>query len=215
MARWTKLTYLDITNTILSFMPIFPSTLIHLETDEIIINLGTFNRDEKAYFQLPKLEYLGVNNSELFALVNDIANPALVSGSLKTLDTGAQDITIETRGRNSWLQTLPAPSAALKTISLYKQMELPENVIIAVLRQYPNLKMVDLRFTSVTGSTLRELFERENKPDFIQLEGCVDCYHDAIEAAREAGIEVSHELAPRKKTYNGKRHPTYPRLLHY
>lgn len=196
MSSWTKLTYLDIRGIRFTSMPVFPSTLTHLEAANVSINSRSFV-DEKVVFPFSKLGYFSIENSNLFAIVNDMANPALASGSLKTLKLGSVRHVTETNCLNDWTQTLPAYSAALENLSLYEHIGLPEETIIAVLRQFPNLKVVDLARTDATGSTLRELFERENKPKLVNMENCVKCYHDAVEAAREAGIEVMHELAPR------------------
>lgn len=197
MSRWTKLMYLDICCARFASMPLFPSTLTHLEAVDVSISSHRFDTDQEVVFPLSKLEYLNVEGSELFAVVNDMASPALTSGSLKTLKVGCVRGFTRANGRNDWTQTLPAPSAALETLSLYEHIELPEKTMIAVLRQFPNLKEVDLSRTGATGSTLRELFEREIKPKFVNMKNCESCYHDAVEAAREAGIEVWHELAPK------------------
>lgn len=199
ISNWTKLSYLDIYKSRFMSMPVFPSTLTHLKARAVRIGGDEFDAYQKAVFPFEKLEYLSVEDSDLFTLINDMANPALTSGSLKTLKVGSDIGAIETTSRNDWTQTLPAPSTALETLSLDQRNELPEQTIMAVLRQYPNLKEVDLAFTLVTGSTLRELFERENKPEYINVKHCPDCYHDAVEVARQAGIEVDYELAPKNK----------------
>lgn len=201
MSRWTKLTHLDISGTQFTVMPVFPNTLTHLDAWKVVIA-----SDEEGFFVLPKLEYLNVTDSRLFTAVNDIANPALASGSLKELHVGSNATAVGTDRRNSWLESLPLPSLKLKALSLNAQTELPEKTMIALLRQYPNLKKVDLSYTGATGSTLRELFERENKPDFIDMQGCEGCHYDAVEAARKAGIQVVHELAPKYKAYKGRPH---------
>lgn len=209
LASWIKLTYLDVSKTRFHSIPTFPGTLTHFaasETTGVASDLIAYS--ELDNFHFPNLEYLDVNDSDFSICVNDIANPGLISGSLKTLDLGGAAF-LRDIGSHRWPENLPAPSPALETLSLRSQTELPEKIIISLLRQYPNLKNVDLGVTGVTGSTLRELFQRENKPNFIDLEGCDDCYYDAVEAARESGIEVLHELAPKKKMYKGKRHPTY------
>lgn len=202
MSSWTKLTHLDISSTQFTIMPVFPSTLTHLNAWKVAIA-----SDEEGFFVLPKLEYLNVTDSRLFTVVNDIANPALASGSLKELHAGNNATAVRTDSRNSWLESLPLPSLHLISLSLNTQTELPEKTMIALLRQYPNLKKVDLSYTGATGSTLRELFERENKPDFIDMRGCESCHYDAVEVAREAGIQVLHELAPKKTPYKGIHHP--------
>lgn len=202
MTSWTKLTYLDTSFAYFSSMPVFPSTLTHLEAGGvrvIRVDEDEFDPNQKAVFPFPNLEYLSVEDSELFSVINDMANPALTSNSLKTLKVGSDNGCIHTNSRNDWSKTLPAPSATLETISLHERFELSEESIIAVLRQYPNLKCVDLGRTEITGSTLRELFDRENKPEFINLGHCMSVYYDAVEAARAAGIEVSHNLAPKNK----------------
>ncbi|KAL5350162.1 hypothetical protein ACLOAV_005199 [Pseudogymnoascus australis] len=196
MTNWSKLTYLDVSQTEFTSMPIFPSTLTYLEAGGVWIGLGEFDHDQKEFF-LPKLKYLGIVDSHLFKVVNDIANPALASGSLKELMVGVNDATLATNDKNSLYKSVPAPSSVLTTLSLDSHFDLPENIIVTILRQYPNLKNVYLRHTGVTGSTLRELFERDNKPDLIDLRGCSDCYYDAVEAARGAGIDVRHDLAPK------------------
>lgn len=131
-----------------------------------------------------------------------MANPSLISGSLKTLHIGDMSFS----GRisfvgldfpapfDTWHGTIPAPSMQLEVLSLQNSYELSEREILAMLRQYPNLKRIDLSRTRVTGSTVRELLERENKPLFINLEYCDECHHDAVEAARNAGIEVNYRL---------------------
>jgi hypothetical protein len=203
MSSWTKLTYLDIWGTRFISMPVFPSTLTHLEVADVTIGSHSFV-DEKVVFPFSKLEYLSVENSDLFLILNDMANPALASGSLKTLNLGCVRSFRGANSRNDWTQTLPSYSAALETLSLYEHIELPEKTIIAVLRRFPNLKEVDLSSTGATGSTLRELFERENKPKLVNMKNCANCYHDAVEAAREAGIEVWHELAPKNNKTDNK-----------
>lgn len=208
MAGWTKLTHLDISGTQFTCLPVFPSTLVHLEAEGARLSLADDSEldQKKDFFHLPKLEYLGVINSGFFDVVNDLANLALASGSLKELYVGDNG-PITTNSRNSWLKSLPAPSSSLTTLSLHEEVELPENIIIALLRQYPNLQDVILSYTSATGSTLRELFERKNKPAYVDMEGCEGCYYDAVEAARKVGIEVAHQLAPKKKVNKGGRHP--------
>ncbi|OBT79596.1 hypothetical protein VF21_01241 [Pseudogymnoascus sp. 05NY08] len=203
MSSWTKLTYLNLFRTRFDSMPALPSTLTHLEAEDVSIISHRFDTDEKFVFPLSKLEYLSVEGGDLFAIVNDIANPGLTSGSLKTLKVGCTGL-IRTNTHNDWIKILPAPSAALENLSLYEQIELPEKTIIAVLRQFPNLKEVDLTRTVATGSTLRELFERDNKPKLVNMKNCTNCYHDAVEAAREAGIEVMHELAPKNSKTDRK-----------
>ncbi|OBT89612.1 hypothetical protein VE02_01763 [Pseudogymnoascus sp. 03VT05] len=203
MSSWAKLTYLNLFRTRFDSMPVLPSTLTHLEAEDVSIISHRFDTDEKFVFPLSKLEYLSVEGGDLFAIVNDMANPGLTSGSLKTLKVGCTGL-IRTNTHNDWIKILPAPSAALEILSLYEQIELPEKTIIAVLRQFPNLKEVDLTRTGATGSTLRELFERENKPKLVNMKNCTNCYHDAVEAAREAGIEVMHELAPKNSKTDRK-----------
>ncbi|ELR07439.1 hypothetical protein VC83_03125 [Pseudogymnoascus destructans] len=203
MSSWTKLMYLYISGTRFDSMPVFPSTLTHLEAVHVGIISDRFDTDEKLVVPLSKLEYLSVEGGDLFAIVNDMANPGLTSGSLKTLKVGCIG-SIRTNTHNDWSRMLPAPSAALEALSFCERIGLPEKTIIAVLRQFPNLKEVDLSRTEATGSTLRELFERENKPKFINMKDCTNCYHDAVEAAREAGIEVWHELAPKNNKTDSK-----------
>lgn len=203
MSSWTKLTYLDIRGIRFTSMPVFPSTLTHLEAANVSINSRSFV-DEKVVFPFSKLEYLSIENSDLFFILNDMTNPALASGTLKTLKLGCARLFREANSHNDWTQTLPSYSAALETFSLYELINLPEKTIIAVLRQFPNLKEVDLSRTGATGSTLRELFERENKPKLVNMKNCANCYHDAVEAAREAGIEVWHELAPKNNKTDSK-----------
>ncbi|OBT64352.1 hypothetical protein VE03_05814 [Pseudogymnoascus sp. 23342-1-I1] len=199
MASWRKLTHLDISLTQFTSVPVFPTTLTHLEAERVHVSSTNSEFDQKDFFQLPKLEYLNVKDSDLFTVVNDMVNLALVSGSLKELHVGSNSVMAQTSNHNSWLQTLPAPSPALTTLSLRGLVELPEKVMIAILRQYPNLETVNLAYTGATGSTLRELFEREKKPRYVDMEGCDGCYYDAVEAARGAGIDVWHELAPKNK----------------
>ncbi|KFY37373.1 hypothetical protein V494_04775 [Pseudogymnoascus sp. VKM F-4513 (FW-928)] len=197
-SSWTKLRYLDISGTGFPVLPVLPSTLTHLETRNANLGFYTFDPDQNDVPVLSKLEYLGIENSIFSTVVNDMANPSLTSGSLKTLKLGGNANSYSQCGsRNDWTYTLPAHSAALETLSLAQNIELPEKTIIDVLRQFPNLKEVDLSYTCSTGSTLRELFERENKPRFVNMMNCTNCYHDAVEAARGAGIEVRHELAPK------------------
>lgn len=197
MSSWTKLTYLDIWHTQFTSVPVFPSSLTYLEAEGVVIGLNDFEFDQKDFFQLPKLEYLSIKNSDFFTVVNDMANPALASGSLKELCVCSNSIMTQTSNRNNWFKSLPAPSSALTMLSLRGHFDLPENIIIALLRRYPNLEGVGLGHTSVTGSTVRELFERKKKPDYVDLEGCDSCYYDAVDAARKAGIDVRHELAPK------------------
>ncbi|KFY77814.1 hypothetical protein V499_02877 [Pseudogymnoascus sp. VKM F-103] len=203
MSSWTKLTHLDILGTRFDSMPVLPSSLTHLEAADVGIISHRFDTDEKFVFPLSKLEYLSVEGGDLFAIVNDMANPGLTSGSLKTLKAGHIGPT-HTDTHNDWIKMLPAPSAALETLSLCERIGLPEKTIIAVLRQFPNLKEVDLSRTEATGSTLRELFERENKPKLVNMKNCTNCYHDAVEAARRVGIEVWHELAPKNNKTDSK-----------
>ncbi|OBU00756.1 hypothetical protein VE01_01171 [Pseudogymnoascus verrucosus] len=203
MSSWTKLTHLDILGTRFDSMPVLPSSLTHLEAADVGIISHRFDTDEKFVFPFSKLEYLSVEGGDLFAIVNDMANPGLTSGSLKTLKVGHIGPT-HTDTHNDWIKMLPAPSAALETLSLCERIGLPEKTIIAVLRQFPNLKEVDLSRTEATGSTLRELFERENKPKLVNMKNCTNCYHDAVEAARRVGIEVWHELAPKNNKTDSK-----------
>lgn len=211
MSSWTKLTYLDISNTHFVSVPIFPSTLTHLEAAFVGIASYSSNLDvdREAVFPFSKLEYLSVEGGALGIIVNDMANPALTSGSLKTLKVGCEYSSIRGENRNDWIHTLPAYSPALKTLWLDRNVELPEETIITVLRQFPNLKEVNLSGTGATGSTLRELFERDSKPEFVDMRHCENCYHDAVEVAREAGIEVRHELAPKNNKMGRKLRDQY------
>ncbi|KFX87729.1 hypothetical protein O988_09312 [Pseudogymnoascus sp. VKM F-3808] len=208
MTSWAKLTFLNIMGTQFTSMPIFPSTLTHLEAERVKVGFGNFDPDQKDFFQLPNLKYLSINNSNLFTFVNDLANPALASGSLKELHVDGNSTATETHNRNSWVQTLPATSLKLRTLSLAEQTELPEKTIIELLRQYPNLQDINLSFTEATGSTLRELFERDSKPVNVDMAGCSGCHYDAVEAARGAGINVTHHLWQKEKVHKGRNRPS-------
>lgn len=209
-SSWSELAYLDINKTRFTSIPKFPSTLIHLNVEEIkTLGINDFENLPKDYFQFPNLEHLSVDGSDFAIALNEMADPGLLSGSLMTLNIGDSSHFGREHPYQTWPKAMPASSSTLRTLSLRLQTELREKTIIKMLCQYPNLKEVDLAHTGITGSTLVVLFERENRPEFIDLEGCDDCYYDAVEAARETGIEVLHELAPKKKMYKGRIHPTY------
>jgi len=202
-SEWKDLTYLDIAGLSFNIVPKFPAILKHLDVSYIgNFELGDFKALPKDYFSFPDLEYLSVQSSTFVFALNEIANPGLISGSLKTLNIGdstffGQDLDTLSE---TWPGTMPTPSTQLEVLSLYGQYGLPERKILAMLRQYPNLKRINLGQTRVTGSTVRELFERENKPSFINLNYCDECHYDAVEAARKVGIEVSHQLDTKTRT---------------
>lgn len=199
--EWKNLTHLDIRDTHFEGIPKFPETLKHLNVDRIPdLAPAGFRNLPKDYFYLPQLEYLSMVKSSFAASLNDIAEAGLASGTLRTLILGcSSNFREDDDPYRAWPASMPAPSANLEALSLSELYELSESTILAFLRQYPNLKWLDLRYTAITGSTLRELFERENKPQFIDVSHCESCHHDAVEAARAAGIVIRQMQAPRKK----------------
>lgn len=214
-ASWKSLKHLDIERLRTTHMPTFPLTLQYLDlsdigsvaVDELERPVNDDGTVDGSLFHLPELVHLNVEGSDFTRFMHELSLAGLASGTLKTLKIGDTSIFApQDDPYVGWPVRMPRPSESLRALSVQGLSHISEGLIIQLLERYPNLDEVDLSETTITGSTLRILFEREHKPQIIEAVGCSKVSRDAVEAARNHCIDVISEYAPQKQIYNGRKH---------
>jgi hypothetical protein len=81
----------------------------------------------------------------------------------------------------------------------------PEMEILLFLRRFPQLRFVDLSYTSITGVVVKELMTREVGPlKWLGVNGCTSLSSDAVGYARSLGTVVEYNYDPRTKPARSK-----------
>lgn len=141
---------------------------------------------------LPILESFNCTSTNAFSTIAifKMMKQALKSGTLRHLRIGHRYDEL-----NVIKPVEDCPSSAnLEYLSLAAMQDKPD-VLIGILRQYPNVREVDLSSTKVTGVEVRELIDREGGPlKWLGLENASKISFDAIEYARGKGTEVAYRL---------------------
>jgi F-box/TPR repeat protein Pof3 len=183
---WTKLEYLDLSNTQLSRLPILPTTLRYLNvSNNILLNVDL---QEETPTELPLLETFNCESTCISPdVLNALTMPSIKKGNLKSLLIG--DRLTETH-LVPVANEYPA-SEDLEELSLTK-MQINDARVLQILELYPKLRKLDVSGTRVTGVAVRTFVDKGMTS--LNLDQCVDISSDAVEWARGKGVEVEYNF---------------------
>ena len=181
---------LDISNTRLQEIPVFPSSLRHL-TLRKMVRLGAFNSGDEIY-ELPLLETFDCGGTAISAnLVKAITLQSIKAGNLKTLYMG--DRLVEFSPGVSVGDEFPA-SNTVEELSL-ASLIIRERRIIEIIKLYPNLRRLDVSSTKVTGVAVKHFVDIGIQ--WLKLDECSDVSPDAVGYARDKDVEVEFNFPSR------------------
>jgi len=186
---WRYLERLDLTDTQITRLPKLPPTLKHLVLSENPqLNLGP---DEERPTLLPLLEAFACASTSLNSEALKILTAASIkSGSLKRLTIGDRIV-----NPNVGLvkEEFP-PCETLEELSL-ASMILNDRTALEIVSLYPNLKMLDISATHITGVAVKAFVSMGLK--WLKINECDRISADAVEWARGKDIEIIHNLLSR------------------
>jgi len=199
---WTKLEYLDISNTQLSRLPVLPTTLKYLNLgNNMLLHVGFH---EETPTQLPLLETFNCESTSISPdVLRILTMPSITKGNLKSLLIG--DRLTETH-LVPVANEYPA-SETLEELSLTK-MQINDARVLQIIELYPKLRKLDVSGTRVTGVAVRKFVERGMTS--LNLDECVDVSSDAVDWARGKGAEVEYNFG-RKDAQNSFWFSSYAR----
>ena len=180
--RWTKLQYLDLSNTQLQFLPKLPPTLRYLNlSNNTLLHVGV---EEEAPDELPFLETFNCEGTDISSdVLKVLTMPSIVKGNLKSLLIGAR---LSEYRPGPAADEYPA-SEHIEELSLHN-MQINDSRVLQIIELYPNLRKLDVSGTRVTGVSVREFVNRGVTS--LNLIDCLDVGEDAVAWARSMGIIV-------------------------
>lgn len=181
---------LDISNTRLQEIPIFPASLRHL-TLRKMVRLGALNNGDEIY-ELPLLESFDCSGTAISAnLIKAITLQSIKSGNLKILYMG--DRLVEFAPGIPVGDEFPA-SNSVEELSL-ASLIIRERRMLEIIKLYPNLRKLDVSSTKVTGVAVKHFVDMGIK--WLKLDECSDVSPDAVEYARGKDVAVEFNFPSR------------------
>ncbi|KAF2212823.1 hypothetical protein CERZMDRAFT_40600 [Cercospora zeae-maydis SCOH1-5] len=165
-----------------------------------------------AALHLPKLKSLSLTADQIENINTHLErflerSPQLVSLTLINLDQHdheANGSLINVDLQNTKLQSIyvqpkkpvviPSRLRALQSLSLRDAMGLTDEAIVAIVKELPRLRSLDLSGSLITGAGVGDLLRMEQL-DEMKLHNCQKIGHrDAIDQARKRGVKVEYKM---------------------
>jgi F-box/TPR repeat protein Pof3 len=204
ISEWTSLRDLDLGNTNLTMLPQLPRTLRRLIIRENR-HLKGFNINEGEILSLPLLEIFDCAGTDLASFwVHTILLPSIKHGNLRVLSIGDRLIHGEEAGLvevATWAKEFP-PSQTLEELSLAGSL-LEEARLIKAVKQYPNIQVLDVSCTKVTGVAIKTFVKSGIK--YLKVNECQSIGLDAVDWARSQGVQVEFNFPSRSTATRGFR----------
>jgi F-box/TPR repeat protein Pof3 len=192
--EWTNLQDLDLSNTEFSLLTMLPATLRRLILRDSR-QLEEFNIPEGKPLSLPLLETFDCAGTRLKSFwVNKVLQASIKHGNLRVLSIGNR--LVHEPGHMSatqWVEEFPL-CLTLEELSLAASL-LDEAGLMKVVQGYPNLRVLDVSYTKVTGVAVKRFVKSGIK--YLKLDECNNISLDAIDWARSQGAHVDFNFAQR------------------
>lgn len=185
---WVNLKEVNLDGSYFEHIPILPSGLRRLSLSRVY-RLQYMDSGYYAWADLPLLTYFDSSLSPglSWAISLQLVLPSMQANNLRRLY-----MTDNSNGID--LESFPLTPSVID-LSLQRLQE-SEDIIMKILRKFPNLRQVDLSDTKVTGVTIKELMARNNpRLERLRLWGCLDISPDAVEYARNMGTKVDYKAS--------------------
>jgi F-box/TPR repeat protein Pof3 len=192
ISEWTNLQDLDLGNTDLTMLPNLPRTLRRLIIRDNR-HLSGFSINEDESLSLPLLETFDCAATNLASSwVSKILSASVKYGNLRVLSIGHR--LIYEHGVNDlamWAEMFP-PSQSLEELSIAAS-GLSEVRLLEVVEKYPNLQVLDVSFTKITGVAVKQFVKSGIK--YLKINECGEMGSDAVDWARGQGVKVDFNFS--------------------
>jgi Leucine-rich repeat (LRR) protein len=192
ISEWTSLQDLNLSNTDLRILPNLPKSLRRLIIRDNRL-LSEFSIKEGERLSLPLLETFDCAATELISFwVNQILSASIEFGNLRVLSMGHR--LIQEPGVvdvATWAEMFP-PSHSLKELSMAAS-DLSEARLLKVVDGYPNLQILDVSFTKITGVAVKHFVKSGVK--YLKVNECGEISLDAVAWARGKGVKVDFNFS--------------------
>ena len=130
--------------------------------------------------------------------------PSIKHGNLRNLSIGDR-INFMAAGNlidsTAWEREVP-PCKTVEELSLAGLM-LSESGLINAVNQYPNLRVLNVSSTAVTGVAVKHFVKQGI--EYLKLNECPVLSTDAVDWARSRGVQVEYNFPSRSKGVKGYR----------